>query len=64
MVRAFDLPASATNWFDDDDSSSLEDEINALRAAEITTGCGTRKYCPKAVVTREQMAGFLHRALD
>ena len=64
MVRAFDLPASGTNWFTDDETSTFEDDINALRAAGITLGCAPGKYCPKAEVTREQMAGFLVRALD
>ncbi len=63
LVRAFDLPASSTDYFTDDETSTMEAEINALRAARITTGCAVAKYCPKANVTREQMAAFLVRAL-
>ena len=64
LVRAFDLPPTSTDYFSDDDASTLEKEINALRASGITTGCAIGKYCPKGQVTREQMAAFLVRALD
>jgi hypothetical protein len=64
LVRGFDLPAASTDYFTDDESSSLEAEINALRQSAITFGCAPSRYCPKADVTREQMAGFLVRALD
>jgi hypothetical protein len=39
--------------------------IEALAAAGITGGCSTTppRYCPDAVVTREQMAAFIARAL-
>ena len=37
--------------------------INALRKAGITTGCDATHYCPTGKVSREQMAGFLNRAL-
>jgi spore germination protein YaaH len=61
--RALDLPATGTDFFTDDDSSSHEDSINRLAAAGITTGCTGSTFCPGAFVTREQMAAFLHRAL-
>ena len=64
LVRAFDLPSTTTDYFNDDESSTLENEINALRKSGITTGCSIGKYCPKGEVTREQMASFLVRALD
>ena len=40
--------------------------IDALYAAEITTGCGIDplRFCPDRAVTRAQMAGFLIRALS
>ena len=63
LVRALDLPPAPTDYFDDDESSTFENDINALREAGITTGCGETTFCPEATVTREQMAGFLHRAL-
>jgi hypothetical protein len=63
LVRAFDLPASATNAFTDDEGSTHEDAINSLAASGITGGCASGLYCPKQIVTRGQMASFLARAL-
>lgn len=64
LVRGFALPPTATDFFDDDATSTFQADINALAASGITTGCGATTYCPKGLVTREQMAGFLHRAMD
>ncbi|HEX7224781.1 MAG TPA: S8 family serine peptidase [Candidatus Limnocylindria bacterium] len=63
LVRAFDLPATATDYFTDDEGNTHEANINALRESGITTGCTATTYCPSASVTREQMAAFLHRAV-
>ena len=63
LARAFDLPATAMDFFTDDEASTHEANINRLAAAGITSGCTPTTYCPKASVTREQMAAFLHRAL-
>ena len=63
LVRAMDLPPTATDYFSDDETSVHEADINAFRAAGITSGCGPGLYCPLGNVTREQMAAFLHRAL-
>jgi hypothetical protein len=57
-------PATATDFFDDDNGKLGESSINRLAAAGITGGCGTRQYCPTASVTRGQMAAFLKRALE
>lgn len=62
MVRAYDLPASGTNYFTDDAGLVHEPNINALRASGITAGCGGTNYCPNGIVTRGQMAAFLYRA--
>jgi S-layer homology domain len=73
LVRALDLPATANDYFVDDEASGHEADINALRAAGITNGCGTDPvvasptfgspiYCPTAAVTRAEMASFLARA--
>jgi glucose/arabinose dehydrogenase len=62
LVRALDLPPSATDRFTDDESSIHENDINALAQAGITGGCGGTRYCPNASVTRAQMASFLVRA--
>ena len=50
--------------FDDDNGSIFEDDIEWLSLSGITSGCGTRLFCPKLTVTRGQMAAFLNRALN
>jgi hypothetical protein len=64
LVRALELASVAGDSFDDDDGSTHESNIEALAAAQVTLGCGTRAYCPNDPVTRAQMATFLIRALD
>ena len=64
LVRALDLPATATDYFSDDESSTFEGDINRLAAAGITKGCTATTFCPKAIITRGQMAAFLVRALE
>jgi Lysyl oxidase/S-layer homology domain len=64
LVRAFQLPASSADPFADDERSQHEADINALAASGITGGCAAGRFCPTAVVTRGQMAAFLHRALE
>lgn len=64
LVRALGLPDTALDFFTDDEDSIHEGDINRLAAAGITTGCGATNYCPTALVTREQMASFLVRALS
>ena len=63
LARALALPASGTDYFDDDSGSAHEGNINALAASGITLGCATRRFCPGAGVSREEMASFLVRAL-
>ncbi len=64
LTRAFDLPATATDYFVDDEASDHEADINSLAAAGLTTGCGDgTTYCPTAAITRGQMAAFLFRAI-
>ena len=62
LDRALALPNATTDYFDDDDGRTGEGSINALAKSAITSGCGTRRYCPTSSVTREQMAAFLYRA--
>ena len=64
LVRALELPATTTDYFSDDDGNIHEANINALRRAGITRGCGGARFCPGEAVTRAQMATFLARALD
>jgi serine protease len=64
LVRAFGLTLGAGNdSYVDDDASTHELDIDRVAFAEITSGCGPTTYCPEDVVTRGQMAAFLHRAL-
>ena len=62
LVRALDLPATATDYFSDDNGTTHEQDINRVRAADITVGCAPGRYCPNEVVTRGAMATFLARA--
>jgi hypothetical protein len=64
LVRAMELPPQTTGPFSDITNSIHAPNINALAAAGITTGCTTTAYCPDQVVSREQMATFLTRALE
>lgn len=57
-------PAQADGQFVDDDGNVHETAIEAIAAEGITLGCGDGSYCPDGVVTREQIASFLARALD
>ena len=67
LVRALGLGPSSTDFFDDDDNSVFEGDINALRAAGVTKGCNppaNDRFCPDDPVSRGEMAAFLVRALD
>ena len=66
LKRAFDYPTSSIDFFADDDTSIFESDINAIAMAGVTKGCNpptNNLYCPTGLVTRGQMAAFLHRAL-
>jgi hypothetical protein len=63
LVRALGLAPTGADYFTDDGGSAHQRDINALAAAAIGTGCGGGRYCPSGLVTREQMASFLVRAL-
>jgi hypothetical protein len=65
LTRAFDLPATTTDYFTDDDGLFFEPDINTIAAAGITKGCNSEQalYCPDQSVLRDQMASFLARAL-
>jgi hypothetical protein len=62
LARALSLPAPSDDYFSDDNDSAHEDNINRIAEAGITTGCGSRSFCPGLVVKRDTMAAFLHRA--
>lgn len=62
LMRALKLPVSTTDYFDDDAGSVHEASINAIAAAGITSGCGTRRFCGNDPLTRGAMAAFIVRA--
>ncbi len=69
LLRAFDLPTADTDrsaFRDVPTDHNAHQAIQALKAAQITTGCGTDPplYCPTQPVTRGQMAAFLSRAIN
>jgi len=64
LTRAIKMPPATQDWFTDDETSTFEASINAVREAEIAFGCTMTTFCPNQVVTRGQMAAFLDRALD
>jgi len=64
LSRAFHLPASSTNYFDDDDGLFYEGAANRLSEAGLTVGCGTRRYCGGSDIKRDEMAAMLARALS
>ena len=55
------LGAIASHNFNDVPPGTFHEDISAITAAGITTGCAPNLYCPKDFVTREQMAAFLNR---
>jgi hypothetical protein len=62
LDRAYEFEINPNDFFTDDEASFAEPEINRAAGAGVTTGCSPTTYCPKATVTREQMAAFIHRA--
>jgi hypothetical protein len=56
---------SWNNYFGDlgNSSDTFVEAIVWMADQGITTGCGNANFCPKAAVTRAQMAVFLSRAL-
>lgn len=51
----------AAHFNDVPDSHLFHDDIAALAASGVTTGCGGGNFCPDQFVTRGQMAAFLNR---
>ncbi len=64
LARAMHLPATSTDYFDDDDGLTHEAAINSIAEAEITGGCAPKRFCRDDPVSRAQMAAFLVRALN
>ena len=65
LVAAFDLPASSSDRFGDDNGSVHEANINAGRAAFVLEPCaaGPSSYCPQDLLVRGDMAIFTAKAL-
>ena len=66
IARWLHLDLDAPERFSDDDGSVHEASINAIAEIGITLGCDSADptlFCPDDVVTREQMASFIARAL-
>jgi hypothetical protein len=68
-VTTTTVPTGSTfaNFFDDDDDSVHENNINAIASEGIVIGIGNaadRNYGPQAAIRRQQMAAFLARKLD
>lgn len=64
LTRALQLPGDG-DAFVDAVTSVFRSDIAALSGAGITRGCNppdNDRFCPNEVVTRAQMAAFLHRA--
>ncbi|MGH8915363.1 MAG: S8 family peptidase [Acidimicrobiia bacterium] len=64
LSRAFGLPDTGTDFFDDDNGFFYEGAANRLRAAGLTVGCGIRRYCGEDDIRRDEMAAMLARALS
>lgn len=65
LVRSLnDLVPATDDYFDDDDGTTHEANINIVAENGITMGCESGLYCPRDPVLRDQMASFLVRALD
>lgn len=61
-----DLTTGSATDFGDDNGTVFESDIEWLSATGVTRGCNppaNDRFCPDEIVTRAQMAAFLHRAL-
>jgi Cysteine-rich secretory protein family/S-layer homology domain len=63
LANGLDLPDTDRDYFADDDGTRWEDDINRLRAAGLTRGCGEDRYCPTGTVRRGLLATAIARAL-
>ncbi|MGH8913400.1 MAG: FG-GAP-like repeat-containing protein [Acidimicrobiia bacterium] len=63
IVRSLQLPASTTDYFDDDNGLPAERAINALAEAGVTRGCRERRFCPDRNLTRGEMSSLIVGAM-
>lgn len=67
LTRAFGFEASSIDAFVDDNGSPYEPQINAIAAVRVTIGCNppaNDRFCPDRVVSRQEMASFMVRAVE
>ena len=64
LANGLNLPAATTDYYLDDTGSPHEADINRLREAGLTGGCGDGNYCPGRVVRRGGLASALAVALN
>lgn len=66
LTRALQLSERSHSFEDVHPDSTHSGAVGAIAhtSPPITEGCGDDSYCPRAVVTRAQMATFLTRALQ
>ena len=64
IARAFDLPDAESAGFTDTSDSVHEDDVDAVVAAGIASGCDTDpdRFCPDRVVTRGELAEYINAA--
>lgn len=66
ISRALKLPPRSnlySSFSDVATQTSYTGHIEAIRAAGISNGCGNNNFCPNRLVTRQEMAVFMARAL-
>ncbi len=63
LVQALQVPPAEGGAFRDVAGNTHEDNIEALAAAGITSGCAEGRFCPEQPMTRAQMATMLVQAL-
>jgi hypothetical protein len=67
LARAFDLPPTDRDHFEDDQGHLFESAINRLASSGITRGCNppaNDRFCPDRDMTRGEMAAMLARAFE
>jgi hypothetical protein len=64
LERIIGPPATAVDYFTDDEGHWAEGSLNRLAAIGVLRGCGDGLACPDDPVTRGQFAALLTRALD
>ncbi len=62
LIAPLTAYATTSMFADVPDDHMFVDDINWMKTAGITNGCGDgTNYCPNGNVTRGQMAAFMHR---